>query len=81
MEFVSKAASKGAALEWIYSQTGVRQCETIAIGDGENDLSMIRYAGLSVAMGNACEEVLHAADVITLRNDQNGVKAILEKYF
>ena len=52
----------------------------IAIGDGYNDLSMIKFAGLGIAMGNAQEPVKKAADYITLSNEEDGVAEALEHY-
>ena len=55
--------------------------EIVAVGDGYNDLSMIKFAGLGVAMANAQEPVKKAADYITLSNDEDGVAAVVERYF
>ena len=55
--------------------------EMVAIGDGYNDLSMIKFAGLGVAMGNAQEPVKKAADYITLSNDEDGVAVVVERFF
>ena len=53
----------------------------IACGDGFNDLSMIEFAGLGVAMANAQQVVKNAADYITLSNEEDGVAAVVEKFF
>ena len=53
----------------------------MAFGDNFNDIDMIRYAGLGVAMGNATDEVKEAADIITDINDNEGERQILDKYF
>ena len=53
----------------------------IAIGDGYNDLSMIKFAGLGIAMGNAQEPVKKAADYITLSNEEGGVAEALEHFY
>ncbi len=50
------------------------------MGDNYNDIDMLKYAGLGVAMGNAPEEVKQAADFVTLSNEEDGVAAALEKY-
>ena len=55
--------------------------EMIAVGDGFNDLSMIQYAGLGVAMANAQEIVRQNADYITLSNEEDGVAAVVEKIY
>ena len=54
--------------------------EMIAVCDGFNDLSMIQYAGLGVAMANAQEIVRQNADYITLSNEEDGVAAVVEKF-
>ena len=54
--------------------------QTMAFGDGENDVSMLRAAGLGVAMGNAPEEVLAAADAVTGTNVQDGAAQAIERY-
>ncbi|ALS00724.1 sugar-phosphatase [Enterococcus silesiacus] len=79
-EILNKEASKGNALAKLAEHLGISQAETMAIGDNENDLSMIEYAGIGVAMGNATESVKRAADVQTTSNDEDGVAEILLKY-
>ena len=59
---------------------GMTKEEMIAVGDGFNDLSMIQYAGLGVAMANAQEIVRQNADYITLSNEEDGVAAVVEKF-
>ena len=59
----------------------IRQEEMIAVGDGLNDLPMIEYAGLGVAMENAPDGVKESADYITARtNNEDGVAEVLEKF-
>ena len=53
----------------------------IAIGDGYNDLSMIKFAGMGIAMGNAQEPVKKVANYITLTNDEDGVAEAIERIF
>jgi hydroxymethylpyrimidine pyrophosphatase-like HAD family hydrolase len=52
----------------------------IAIGDGFNDLSMIEYAGLGVAMGNAAGGVKENADYVTASNDEDGIAQVIYKF-
>ena len=52
--------------------------QTMAFGDGENDISMLKAAGAGVAMGNASEIVKQAADLVTKTNDEDGVAYIIE---
>ena len=59
---------------------GITREEMIAIGDQTNDLPMIEYAGVGVAMGNAVEKVKEVADYITASNTLDGVAQVLEKF-
>ncbi|MFS1192878.1 HAD-IIB family hydrolase, partial [Enterococcus lactis] len=78
-EIMNKNASKGNALAKLADHLGLNKDEVMAIGDNENDLSMIDYAGIGVAMGNATENVKTIADVHTTSNDEDGVAQIIEK--
>ena len=60
---------------------GVRREETVCCGDGFNDISMIRYAGVGVAMANAQEVVKEAADYITASNDEDGLVQVINEFF
>jgi len=51
----------------------------MAFGDGFNDLSMLEYAGIGIAMGNAVDEVKAIADFITVSNDEDGIAIALEQ--
>ena len=61
-------------------EINMKKEEMIAVGDGFNDLSMIQYAGLGVAMANAQPVVRENADYITLSNDEDGVATVVEKF-
>lgn len=80
LEFVHKLGSKGDALKEVAQSLGIAQDEIIAFGDEENDLSMIEYAGLGIAMGNAKPQVKEAAKVVTLSNKLDGVAEAINKY-
>ena len=80
LEFVSADADKGSALADIGKIYGVARDETIAIGDGFNDVSMLKYAGLGVAMGNAPAEVKAVCERVTRSNTEDGAAAIIEEY-
>ncbi|MBN2604634.1 MAG: HAD family phosphatase [Bacilli bacterium] len=73
-------ASKGTALAFLAKSYGYKPEEIIAFGDQDNDVSMLEYAGTSVAMGNACTEAKNVADYITLSNDNDGVAHGIYKY-
>lgn len=80
LEVYNKNASKGEAIKIIGQHYGLCPEEIIAIGDGENDIFMIEYAGLGVAMGNGSQEVKDKADYVTLSNNKSGVAHVLEKF-
>ncbi len=76
----SPSASKGAALAWLAERQGIPLAETMAIGDGVNDISMFRIAGFGVAMDNASPDVKLAADAVTESNVRDGVALAIERY-
>lgn len=80
VEVMSDKVSKGLSLDYLCSILNIDRSNTIAIGDNENDLSMIEFAGLGVAMGNGEEIVKEKADIITDTNDNDGVCKIIEQY-
>ena len=80
LEINSKGVSKGRAVKILGEHYGIKQEEIICIGDNGNDISMIKYAGLGVAMKNGTEEVKKIADYITDTNDNNGVAKVVEKF-
>ncbi len=71
---------KGAALLWLAERLGIEKDEVLAFGDGSNDLKMIKEAGTGVAMANAIQPVLDAADMTALSNDEDGVAVFIEKH-
>jgi Cof subfamily protein (haloacid dehalogenase superfamily) len=79
-EYVSAKSSKTNALKKVLQALGISQTEMIAIGDYYNDLDMIEYAGLGIAMGNAPEDIKSKANDVTLSNDEDGVYYALEKH-
>lgn len=79
-EVMNKNVSKGRAVEMLASYYNLSKDEIITIGDNENDLSMIEYAGLGVAMKNGEEIVKNKAKYITSTNDEDGVKEVIEKF-
>ncbi len=79
LEFLHPAVSKVNALKTIATDLGIAPAEIVAIGDNHNDIGMIRYAGLGIAMGNAHDEVKAAADFVTLSNAEEGVAVVIEK--
>ena len=81
LEVMNEEVSKGNSLKFLCEKLGVNREEVIAIGDNNNDISMIEFAGLGVAMKNGEAEVHSKADIITEgTNDEDGVAEIIEKY-
>lgn len=80
-EFTAKGVTKAYGLKQLLPQIDIQPGELLAFGDGENDRSMLEYAGVGVAMGNASDEFRQAADQVTLTNDQDGIVATLGKLF
>lgn len=80
LELVPKGIDKAMSLSVLLSKLGITQAETIAMGDGFNDLSMIRFAGLGIAMANAQLVVRENADFVTRSNDEDGVAYAIGKF-
>jgi Cof subfamily protein (haloacid dehalogenase superfamily) len=80
LEFTHIDATKGRAVEKLSSILGIKQDEIICIGDSYNDISMIQYAALGVAMANAPQAVKEKADYISKTNDEDGVAAVINKF-
>lgn len=80
LEFTEFGVTKGTSLNSLIQQLGISRDEVIAIGDSGNDLSMIQFAGLGVAMGNAAEEIKAQADFITDTNMNDGVAKVVEEF-
>ncbi len=80
LEFFNRRVSKALAMEKIGALYGIKQEEMIAVGDGENDLSMIEYAGLGVAMENASPSVREKAQYVTSSNEENGVAKVIRTF-
>ncbi|WP_010248281.1 Cof-type HAD-IIB family hydrolase [Acetivibrio cellulolyticus] len=79
-EVLNYGVGKGKALEIISQKLSVKREEIIAIGDNENDYSMLKYAGLSIAMGNAEDSIKKICDFVTLSNNENGVAYGIKKF-
>jgi Cof subfamily protein (haloacid dehalogenase superfamily) len=76
---VAPGVSKGRALEALTAHLGITPAETIAIGDGNNDISLLSSAGLAVAMGNATDGAKEVADYVTLDVEHGGVAAAVRE--
>lgn len=80
LECVPLGIDKASSLSKLLPTIHISREETIAVGDGYNDLSMIKYAGLGVAMANATDEVKAQADFVTKSNEEDGVAYVIEKF-
>ncbi|WP_310550890.1 Cof-type HAD-IIB family hydrolase [Paenibacillus glufosinatiresistens] len=80
LEIMHREGTKGLALEFLADYFGCDVSETIAVGDSWNDHEMLETAGLGVAMGNAIPALKEIADYITLSNNEDGVKAVIDKF-
>jgi Cof subfamily protein (haloacid dehalogenase superfamily) len=80
LTFFAPGASKGAALLALAGRLGIPAAETFAIGDGLNDISMLKAAGVSVAMAGAPPSVRAAARFVTTSNDEEGFARALAMY-
>ncbi len=78
LEVLAKDASKGWALSWLADQLGVDRNRVIAIGDDVNDVEMLRWAGIGIAMGNATGPAESAADFVIGHVDEGGLPQYLE---
>lgn len=79
-EYTAKGVNKATAMEVAFGKLGISRDEMIAFGDAENDLTMLEYAGIGVAMANASEAVKVVADEVTLDNNSDGIAAALEQH-
>ena len=81
LDIAPEGVSKASALEDVAAELGVAQADVLAIGDGRNDVEMLRWAGRGVAMGQAPLEVQEAADDVTETVDNDGVAVELSRWF
>ncbi|MGH4124979.1 MAG: Cof-type HAD-IIB family hydrolase [Clostridium sp.] len=79
-EVMNKGVSKGNAVKVLGDYYGISSQQIICIGDSGNDLSMIKFAGLGVAMGNGNDAVKKASQYITDSNNCDGVAKVIEKF-
>ena len=73
-DIVAAGNSKAEGMAAICRHFGINRQDTLAFGDGANDIEMLRWAGTGVAMGNAADIVKQAADMVTLDVDNEGIE-------
>ena len=79
-EFTAMNVNKGRSLALAMERLGIKPEECIAFGDAQNDISMLEFAGIGVAIGNAQKAVLEMADEITDDNEHDGIAKSLLKH-
>ena len=80
LELASPAVTKGSGLAFLAEHLGFTAAETVAFGDGENDVELLEWAGYGVAVANAHRRVLHVADLVCPPADEEGVAQVIEAY-
>lgn len=81
LEIMSQNVSKAKALSELSAKLGIDRSEVITVGDSSNDLEMVRWAGLGVAVGNASVTLKESADYVTLSSRSQAIDEIIDKYF
>ncbi|MEK4972577.1 Cof-type HAD-IIB family hydrolase [Niallia sp. FSL R7-0648] len=80
LEFTELGVTKGTSLAILIEKLGISREEVIAIGDSYNDVAMIEFAGLGVAMGNAPDDVKQLADYVTDTNNNDGIAKVIDTF-
>ena len=80
IEVTARHIDKARTLARVIGPIGITQTNTICCGDAFNDISMVKYAGVGVAMGNAKPEVKEVADYITASNEEDGIAQVVERF-
>lgn len=81
IELIPRHISKATAIAQIQQKLAIPSTQTIAFGDGKNDLEMFHQSGIAVAMGNSSTAIQHAANYVTTTNLDDGVAKFLNNYF
>ncbi|MEH7332279.1 HAD family hydrolase [Neobacillus drentensis] len=79
-ELLAPNVSKWSAIKGLLTELRISPNEVVTIGDGPNDIEMLRHAGTGVAMGNASEKVKAAADFVTGHHENDGLAEFIERY-
>ena len=80
VELLPKYIDKGVAADKLAKHLDISRERVICVGDSYNDLPMLRFAGMGVAMGNAAQEIREQADYVTAANDQDGIVELIDKF-
>lgn len=80
-DVVARGTHKAAGIDVVCKHYGIALTDTMAFGDGGNDIEMLKHVAVGVAMGGACDEVKAAADIVTTHANDDGIANILNQYF
>ncbi len=80
IDIVPRGGGKAVGIEKYLVAEGIDRARTMAFGDGENDVDMLEYVEIGVAMGNGCDETKAAADYVTSDIDEDGIAAALRHF-
>ena len=80
LDIIPKGGGKAAGIQKYLDKYGVKQEETMAFGDAENDIEMLKFVGIGVAMGNASDSVKEIADYVTADIDEDGIEKALKHF-
>ena len=80
LEILPPGASKGSALKTLLQELNIPAANVLAAGDGENDIEMVKLAGIGVAVGNASSQLKAAADHVVATNNEDGVAEAIERF-
>lgn len=80
IESIGPDNTKGKAVEWLANKYSIKREEVICMGDAINDASMVEWAGLGVAVGNATDDLKAVADLVTVTCDEDAVGKIIREY-
>ena len=81
LEISPRGVTKALGLQILCRYLGIPIEESVAVGDADNDIDVLKAAGLSVAMGNANKTVKDLCDVIVADNDRDGVVEVIDRFF
>lgn len=80
LEILDKRVNKGTGVKALAETLGIKQEEVMTLGDQENDIAMLEYAGIGVAMENAIDKVKDVSNFVTKSNLEDGVAYAIEKF-
>ncbi len=80
LEVMADQVDKGTALRVVCQRLGIPMEETVAVGDQENDMTMIQFAGLGIAMGNGAQALKACADAVTVSNHESAIEKVIYTY-